>query len=163
MGDPIMNPILILFANGNAFFIGMGLVALATAGHLRQNRLALRSLLICGWLVGIVLVVLSATPIFFWVYGAWLGLCLLGLILLNRRVSPGTASQSKLPLIAAILGFSVAMCVMELPYHQPPSIVVSGSQTVFVLGDSISAGTIAKDRSWPAILSDLEQFSKRMS
>ncbi len=150
-----MNPILLHLANGNAFFIGLGLVSLATAGCFQQNRRALKSLLTCLWVVGIVLVVLSATPLSFWVYGAWLGLCLTGLIVLNRRVSSAPSSRSRFLLVAAVLGFSLAMSLMEMPYHRPPSIAVSLNQPVFVLGDSISAGTVAKDRSWPLVLGDL--------
>ena len=133
----------------------MGLVSLATVGSWRSNHRVLKSLLTCTWVVGIVLVVLSATPLPFWVYGAWLGLCITGLIVLNHRALPGTAPASKRPIVVAILGLTLGMSLMEMPYHRPPSIAVSANQPVFVLGDSISAGTVAKDRSWPLVLGDL--------
>ncbi len=151
-----MNPILLHLANGNAFFIGMGLVALAAAaGCFRQQRRVLKALLASIWVIGIVLVVISATPLPFWIYGVWLGFCLTGLIVFNRRTASEMTLRSKVPLMVAILVLSLTMCLMEMPFHRPPSIEVSGKQTVIVVGDSISAGTVASDRSWPLILGDL--------
>lgn len=153
-----MNPIVLEFANGNVFFFGMGLVVLAASGYLRYNHTAMQSLLTCTWIVGIALVVLSATPFPSWTYAVWLGACVLGLFSLNRRSLPGTVSQAKLAIIAAVMGLSIAMGLMEARYHRLPSIAVSGTPTVFVLGDSISAGTVENERSWPLVLGDLTQL-----
>ena len=57
-----MNPVVLQIASGNAFFIGMGLTVLAFVLRLWLNGRIWVSLLTIAWLLGIGLVILSATP-----------------------------------------------------------------------------------------------------
>jgi hypothetical protein len=70
-----VNPVVLQIASGNAFFIGMGLTVIAFALRLWLNGRVWVSLLTVGWLVGISLVILSATPMSWWLYGLWFAFC----------------------------------------------------------------------------------------
>ena len=50
------------------------------------------------------------------------------------------------------------MCLIELPYHLSPTIRASPGQTIYIVGDSISAGISAKERAWPEVLGDISRF-----
>jgi acyl-CoA thioesterase-1 len=88
-------------------------------------------------------------------YGLWFGLCVVaGLAVFNSKYS----FQQKMLASFFVLFCSLVMCLIELPYHYPPTIKVSPNQKVFVIGDSISAGISAKERVWPDVLADISHF-----
>jgi acyl-CoA thioesterase-1 len=149
-----MNPVVIQFANGNAFFIGIGLTVIAFALRLWLNGRVWVSLLTVGWLVGISLVILSATPMSFWLYGLWLGLCVMVWVAFVVQIT----FQLRASTIIAFAFFSLSLCLTELPYRLVQRVTVFTNQPVFVLGDSISAGIGAKERAWPAVLGDLSHL-----
>src|ERR1700690_3334559 len=111
------------------------------------------------YIAGIVFVVFSATPFPFWCYVLWFGLCIIAaLIVFSTQTSGWSSFRRKLLAASAVSLFSLAMCLMELPYHLSPSIGVSPDQSVFVIGDSLSAGISAKERAWPGVLSDISHL-----
>ncbi len=79
-----MNPIILSFADGTTFFVGLGVV-LASEVLLVwfHNRLA-RPILIVLAIVGMILVAISATPLPYWAYLIWATPAVTGIILLNR-------------------------------------------------------------------------------
>ena len=149
-----MNPVVIQLANGNAFFIGMGLTVIAFALRLWLKGRVWVSLLTIGWLVGISLVVLSATPMSFWLYGLWLGLCVVVWVAFIVRAPFQLLAST----IIAFAFFSLSLCITELPYRMVQRVTVFTNQPVFVLGDSISAGIGTRERAWPAVLGDLSHL-----
>jgi acyl-CoA thioesterase-1 len=150
-----MNPIVLQLANGNSFFVG--LVMVATALFLRlwfEGRLPGLVLRI-GYIAGIVFVIFSATPLSIWLYCLWFGLCVTAaLVVFRNRFS----FQRRMLASFAVLICSLAMCFIELPFHLSPIIKVSPQQSIFVIGDSISAGISTKERVWPDTLGDLSHF-----
>jgi lysophospholipase L1-like esterase len=83
-----------------------------------------------------------------------------------------TRSRSRFPdvpeSIAAALarhrgGFGLpttaGLCLAEAPYHRRPSIAIRKGQTIYILGDSISAGAGTKERCWPSVLADVAPLS----
>jgi acyl-CoA thioesterase I len=107
------------------------------------------------YIAGIVFVIFSATPLSIWLYGLWFGLCVTAAVV----VFPSrTSLRGKMLAIFTIVICSLAMCLIELPYHHSPTIRVSPKQPIFVIGDSISAGISAKERAWPDVLADISQF-----
>jgi lysophospholipase L1-like esterase len=52
---------------------------------------------------------------------------------------------------------SFIMCLAELPYHQAPIVTLSPNKSIFVIGDSISAG-LGKEKTWPRILGDVSHL-----
>jgi acyl-CoA thioesterase I len=140
-----MNPVVVQLANGNAFFIGIGMTVIAFAFRLWVNKRFWVMLLTVIWLLGISLVVLSAAPIPYWLYGVWFGLCVAARIVFNRRIS----FRSKISVTIVFAAFSLVICLVELPYHLPKTISVAKDETIYVIGDSISAGIGEKERTWP--------------
>ena len=149
-----MNPIVLQIASGNAFFIGMGLTVVAFALGLWLNSRVSSVLLTVGWLVGISLVTLSATPMSWWLYGLWFGLC----VGVRMAFLAQTTFQLKASTIIAFASFSLSLCLIELPYRWVQPMTVFTNQPVFVIGDSISAGIGSKERVWPAVLGDLSHL-----
>jgi len=104
--------------------------------------------------VGILLVILSAAPLSFLLYGEWLGFCLAGLIIFNRGVQHGFSLKRRQVILGCSLLPSLVLVLGELPCHLTPSVAVSSMQPVFVLGDSITAGIGSKERAWPEVLAE---------
>jgi acyl-CoA thioesterase-1 len=149
-----MNPLILQFANGNVFFVGLGMVVLSIAICLRRNGRLVKSLMTINWLLGILFVILSATPLFNWIFVVWLAFCLAGFIALNLLARRGFALGYRRLIAAICVVPSLVLVFLELPYHLTPSVTVSSMQPVFVVGDSISAGIDSKERAWPEVLGD---------
>jgi len=119
-----------------------------------KNRI-LGLVLRIGYIAGIVFVIFSATPLASWIYCLWFGLCVAtALVVFSSKFS----SKTKIVLSVAILLCSLVMCLIEFPYHLSRTIRISSEQTLFVVGDSISAGITPKERTWPNILADISHF-----
>ena len=102
--------------------------------------------------LGVVLVLASATPLPIWMYAVWLLLASLGVVLFNGFVR---LRKVKLWLCAALLFVSLGLIAVELPYCRAPKLIVRSDAVIYVLGDSISAGMRADDRAWPVVLEEL--------
>ena len=147
-----MNPIVLSFADGTTFFVGLALVLVAETLLIRyRNRIA-RPVVTVLALVGMILVVISATPLPIWAYLIWTIPAVAGLVLLNRAVPP-----RKIQIVSGslLLAATMALCIAEAPYHRCPGLVVPGGTSIYVLGDSISAGMGTEHRCWPAVLDEM--------
>ena len=149
-----MNPIVIQIANGNAFFIGMGLTVVGFALRLWLNSRVSSALLTVTWLVGISLVVISATPMSYWLYGLWFAFCIAVRVMFIVR----TSFHLKAATVIAFTFLSLSLCLIELPYRWVEPVTVFANQPVYVLGDSISTGIGNRERTWPAMLGDLSHL-----
>jgi acyl-CoA thioesterase-1 len=108
-----------------------------------------------SYIAGITFVIFSATPLSIWFYCLWFGLCVAAaLTVFSKKLS----FQRRLLMSCAVSLCSLVMCMVELPYHISPTIIVSPKQSFFVIGDSISAGISAKERAWPDVLADISHF-----
>ena len=150
-----MNPIVLQLANGNSFFVGLVMIVAALFLRLWFEGRILGLVLRIGYIAGIVFVIFSATPLPIWFYCLWFGLCVAAaLAVFSKKLS----FQRKMLVSCAVLLCSLVMCLVELPYHLSPTIKVSPKQSIFVVGDSISAGISAKERAWPDVLADISHF-----
>jgi len=149
-----MNPIILSIADGTTFFVGLVAVIVAEALALRFRNRPARPFLTALAIVGLILVVISATPLPLWAYLIWMIPAVAGLVLLNRTASP---RRNQVVSCAVLFASTVGLCVAEAPYHRCPKLSVPEDTTVYVLGDSISAG-IGTERSWPAILNEITPF-----
>jgi len=146
-----MNPIILLLADGDAFFIGMALVLLGVGARLWVRRKLLLALLRIIGLVGAVLVIASSTPFPVWAYCVWL------LLWLAIFVLPVARTKSVVtPAFAAV---SILLCFLEFPHHLPVRIPVAQGEHVYVIGDSISAGLDSSERNWPLVLGDISHLN----
>ena len=100
---------------------------------------------------GVVLVVISATPIPYWLYAVWLIVIISFLIGMNSRFWPVV----NVVLTTKLILLSVLMVIIEVPHHLMPSYSLDKNTKVFVIGDSISAGVGDKTRLWPSYLAEM--------
>lgn len=142
------------FASGNSLFSGTALVIMALLSdraflpprYQSLGRSFRRILLACG----ILLIALSATPWPWWVYAAWLAL-LVVVLRHQRAASEATAPARGFPAVAFIVA-SLGLCAWEGTTLGSPSNVQTIYPRLYVLGDSISAGTGTEKSLWPDIL-----------
>jgi acyl-CoA thioesterase-1 len=150
-----MNPVVVQLANGNMFFIGVGMTVVAFALYTwARSRRQIFLLNICG-LLGIGLVIISATPISILLYIFWVGMA----IFTWAKLAGREPAKSKVAVTVLYAVISLAVCLVELPFHFAGTIPVSRNQTVYVVGDSISAEIEEKEKTWPGVLGDLSQLN----
>ena len=146
-----MNPLVLSFASGTTFFVGLALVLLAEGPLSRFRNRIVRPLLTVAAIAGIILVAISATPLPIWAYVIWTIPAVVGLVLLSR---PAPARGICLICEACLAASTLALCLVEAPFHQRPTLDVPTGTTVYVLGDSISAGMGTKHLCWPVVLAE---------
>lgn len=147
-----MNPILLTFADGTSFFVGLGGEAFAVLLLLCARNGFVRSVLIVIALVSIAVVVISATPLPLWGYVLWF-LPSLAFLLTSRRGNTSPRIRATWAGVTVLVSFVFGLA--ETPYHSLPQVVVPQGTTIYVLGDSISAGMGTRVRCWPAVLGEI--------
>lgn len=149
-----MNAAVAFFAGGLAFFPGVGLILLgtwgATSGPKWRTRLASLAIM-----VGAIFVVASSTPIRWFLIVA-IVLATAYWMRARRRRTARELFYSQFA-VTAVWVFVVAF---ELPYHAMPRIAFDARPTVWVIGDSITAG-LGDDgiETWPRILQRVDGFT----
>jgi acyl-CoA thioesterase-1 len=88
----------------------------------------------------------SATPLSIWIYLLWLTLFCAAFALPTRFPRPLVAATVGLITLSAI------MWARELGYRRIPVIPVRDNQTIYIIGDSISAGIRNEKQPWPECL-----------
>jgi acyl-CoA thioesterase-1 len=147
-----MNPWLMLFADGTMFFIAMALTAAAFGLRLRfRARAAQMALGLAVW-VGVVLVAFSAAPLPWLAYAVWLTAVLAGEAALHLAARDEPLSARGRAMIIAPMFACIVLIVMECPFHIRPAIRSVEGQTVYVIGDSISAPSTTGGPCWPDML-----------
>src|ERR1043165_3120723 len=130
-------------ANGNAFFIGLAVVALASLGRFVTEKKVWRLAARVSAVVAATVMFASATPVSLWFYLLWLTLFGLAFALPMRFPRP---------LLGATVGLiilSTFMWIHELGYRRAPVIPLRGHQTIYVIGDSVSAAIRNEKQPWP--------------
>ena len=152
-----MNSFILLFFDGSVFFVGMLMAVSAVCAAQWLTQQGWRSLSAVGSRIGIVLVIVSAAPLPLWVYCVWLALCVSALILSARNtVDPSNRLVAKTHgmLLVLLVGMSLPLSVWEWSHRRKPEIAMEPATTIYVVGDSISAGVGTKERNWPEVLAD---------
>lgn len=137
-------------ASGQAFFSGAVLVLLGLLADLGGGegwRALARNVLA---FIGLLLIAVSATPLAVWVelpaWGvslAWLG---------ARASSQGAVRRWAPRLRPAVLAAWCVGLALEIPYHLTVSVPPMGDPSVYVVGDSLSAGLGDELQTWPDLL-----------
>lgn len=151
-----MNPIVLHFADGTTFFVGLALVLVAEILLFRFHARVICPVLTVLVIIGAILVAISATPLSLWMYSVWGIPALAGLVLGNRS---GLSLRSRCVAFAVLLATTAGLCLAELPYHWTPHLVVKSDATVYVLGDSISAGIAIRP---PPVICDVPRRRQRL-
>jgi lysophospholipase L1-like esterase len=75
--------------------------------------------------------------------------------------------KARIASAGVLLVTSIGMCTVEIPYHLFPRLSIRPNETIYVVGDSLSAGVdidragrpCPKLRCWPAVLGDITQLA----
>ena len=150
-----MSRVVLGFADGTSFFAGLTMSLVADLLILRFPRKTIRAALNVLGLAGMVFVVMSATPLPVLAYAVWLTSAGVSLALGNIA-RPGR----HLPRIlgALVLVTTATFGLAELRHAFLPHLSAPRGTTVYVVGDSISAGVGSKERCWPAVFAEMTSF-----
>ena len=118
---------------------------LAALLSLREHRLA-RRLMLLSFLLGVIAVAVSSTPLPWWLYGVAGVVTLVWIVMqFGKRVRRGAAFLMIAVWLVALL--------MEVPYHLTPGVKPVASHSLTVIGDSVTAGLGDEEtETWPRIL-----------
>lgn len=133
-------------ANGNAFFFGSALVVLIAALSIFRKLTALSRV---AYLLGGGFVAVSSTPLPHLFYTIW-AFVFVGLAYANSFSSGRFRRATALVLIL----LTMIATAMEVPNLFEPGIVIDPRDTIYVIGDSITAGVSDRehDKTWPTLL-----------
>lgn len=134
-----MNPLALYFASGGVFFSGNALIAVAVFLTFFDNRKTFKWCARILIIVGLLLIVLSSTPmsgVFFRVFGIVI-LALLAALEFDSQTIKKTVHALRILVLCGCFH-----CVYtEYPHHLAPRLTSNEPyEELFVLGDSISAG-----------------------
>ena len=144
-----MNPLGLMFLDGTALFAGLAVVLAAGAMFVRSGTGLLRPISTVLLLAGFAAVLLSAVPLPSWLYALWILPAGAVLVLGNL---PGAAPVLRFRAFGALCAASLFLLLAEAPHLRAPRIRLAADQSVYVVGDSISAGIGSGERCWPEVL-----------
>ncbi len=141
-----MNGLVYHLVSGHAFFSGVGLLILSALASLRPKGGARRTSSLM-FLVGLILIALSSTPLSYWLYGIAAGTSCFWIVSRFRQRHQKPAAYST-AVMWAILG------LIELLYHFSPTIMPVQDRSIAVIGDSVTAGVDGDEtaETWPSLL-----------
>jgi acyl-CoA thioesterase-1 len=144
-----MNPLIFWIAGGDSFWVGLFLLLAITIGTSQKRAiLMLKTVLL---LAAIILIVVSMTPLPYWWFGV---LSLTVLLWLFAFRSSLLKEERKSLATRAVLFCGISGVILELPYAllhspEPPS-----ERALIILADSLTAGLIEDDFTWPKRLAE---------
>lgn len=145
LGNILFDSILWFCASGKSFFLGIFLlviiVSMPTGDKKKWKLYILHLLRICALL----LILLSSTPMHPLLYVA-------GFILLVASCIKG--KRQVLFKVLFVL-FTLLITILEIPFHISPKIITDDIDSIYVIGDSVSAGMGSKsEKTWSDLLEE---------
>ena len=152
-----MNWLVYFFGSGLAFFAGTCLLVSGLSLGWIGKRSIVRGLRRVTVFIGLIFVVLSAAPLPIWYY------VLLGVACLSWPVIEGKHSEKlqriRTFLRLAVLLITLAGVAVEIPWHFMPRIPPADGKRLYIIGDSVAAGTGENSiKTWPALLAKEESI-----
>ena len=151
-----MNPLLMFFLSGRAFFAGAALISAGAAGGLLLFMKKSTILKICAnlsVLTGLIFMLISGTPVF----SAFYTILILSVIFFSASLH----LMEKIPGIFLIISTALttltvlAAAIMEIPYTMMPELPPAKFAKMYALGDSISGGIgFPGEKTWSEVLHD---------
>lgn len=143
--------LLYLFGGGLIFFVGIALVLLGVAVLAAARGKWKRRAATIAALLGALAVALSATPVSYLWYAVAAVAALTWLV--GERTQGAWLARRRKWWRAAVVAAGLCGVALELPYQFAPRIETPARPTLYVIGDSVAAGTSADDRgTWPRLL-----------
>jgi len=140
-----MNPIVYHIASGQSFFTGCTLIILAALMSLSDKPWA-RRMMGLSFLLGVIAVVVSSTPLPWWSYGVLGTVTLVWLLSQFRKRKQRGLSYVVIVVWLAALG-------LELPFHRLTHVEPVSEWSMTVIGDSVTAGLgDPQTKPWPQLL-----------
>jgi len=140
-----MNPWVLFFADGTIYFVGLILLYLGLCLSLRLKAKFPRKLCQILAITGVLLVLIYSTPMPWWAFSVWLWSVGAGFFALRK---PAGALRAEY-----LLGWTTLLLILlEAPCHRAPRIPIPEGGTLYVLGDSLSAGMGMGETPWPEVL-----------
>jgi acyl-CoA thioesterase-1 len=149
------------FISGRALYFGIALCLLGCIPISFLKNTLILSLARVTLLTGVVLVVLSAAPFSFWMYGIFFALLVWAVFWPANGEGRAGKFVYLLPLLL-LLAQSFLMVGTEIRYSMQPKIPISKNDTLFVVGDSISIGADPPGKNWTQLLGDLAMLKVRI-
>jgi acyl-CoA thioesterase-1 len=147
-----MSPWAAHFASGNVFFTGVALLVAAviwSSLSIQRPSVRRRTLL---FYPAVVLVAASATPLPYWLYGVWFAVAATWFVLVRRANAAGSRRFVRVSAVST-MSICAAAVFWEVRTMFPPTVPVKAGATVYVAGDSVSAGmNDAPEDTWPAVM-----------
>lgn len=148
-----MSWLIYLFGSGLAFFAGAGLVLLAVGLLPRVEGWQASGASILA-ILGLAVAALSAAPLSYWFFGIAAVITLTWLALERRKNVHPTALRW------ATAAIWLGGMALELPYQFALRLVPAGNPTLYIIGDSVTAGVDAGEGpTWPRRLPQQVQVS----
>lgn len=143
--------IVYLFGSGAAFFLGIGCVFIALAIAACSQRRWPRIISTLLAVLGLLLIGLSSVPLPYLLY-AVSGAATLAWLVAERVDLPWLAARRKWLRALVAVVWAVAAAT-EIPYQLAPSVGKIGRPTLYVIGDSVTAGlSDPRKDTWPTLL-----------
>lgn len=140
---------LLFLCDGRGFVIGLSLLALAAILSFRAKGRLWPVLARATAAPGLLLVIVSGTPLPLWFYALWIS-SVLAALSLQRSKDRRRSRWSPLSGSIAIL------CCLAALWHEwlylRPSMPAGPFRKIYVIGDSLSSGIYPEERTWPKIL-----------
>jgi acyl-CoA thioesterase I len=146
-----MSWVIYLFGSGAAFFVGVGLV-LASVGltALPRRKWSDRIVTIFA-LVGMILIAISATPLPYLFYLA-AGVATLTWLVVEKSWRD-RCQRWRRGLRIGVVALWLLGTMLEIPYHIAPALTAKDRPTLYIIGDSVTAGLSEKEPdTWPHLL-----------
>jgi acyl-CoA thioesterase-1 len=146
-----MGLVIYFFGGGAAFFVGAGLVLAAAALPAVSRRPRLSRFAAPLAVLGLILVLLSATPLPYWFYAAAAVVTLPWLA--AEEWGKGALVRRRGLLRGAAAAVWLAAVALEARHHLAPVVPAAGGPPLYVIGDSLTAG-MGEDgtETWPRLL-----------
>lgn len=145
------------FGSGNSLFSGLLLIVLVCGAVTLRKGMKCRGAFRIALLLGVLLVVLSATPFPLWVYIIWMGTLVVWLYVIRNRGAPHANGRRMSTVAGGVLAassFILGLCEATTLFPRMPRDQFS---VLYVIGDSVTAGLSDGELLWPSILADSQQ------
>jgi acyl-CoA thioesterase-1 len=140
-----------LFGSGAAFFLGIGCVFIALAIVACSARRWPRMVSTLLAVLGLLLIGLSSVPLPYWLY-AVSGAATLTWVVAERLDRPWLAAR-RYWLRGLVAVAWAASGALEIPHQLAPTLGKIGRPTLYVIGDSVTAGmSDPRKDNWPVLL-----------
>lgn len=140
-----MNWLIFHLASGHVFFTGTGLMILAAGFSVRRDYL-LRRASGLSFLLGVIAVVVSSTPVPHWLAAAAVGSAI-------AWITAQCLGKWTRPAAWTLIAVLITGVALEVPYHLTPVPRPAADRSLTIIGDSLAAGVGDGDiERWPEIL-----------